>query len=76
MKLCSARYQTRVILEGWRADYNDERPHLRLGWLSPSICAAERRFAALRYTEGSAQRTVAITAQEGTIDSRTQIPIG
>ena len=67
---------TRAALESWRADYNNERPHSRLGWMSPSIYAAERRSASLRYTEGSAQRTAAITAQEGTIDSRTQIPTG
>jgi putative transposase len=39
--------QTRAILEAWRADYNDERRHSRLGWMPPSIYAAERRSAAL-----------------------------
>jgi putative transposase len=64
----------RAVLEAWRADYNDDRPHSRLGWMSPSIYAAERRSAALRSVDGSAQRT-ATTAREGT-DRRTPIPIG
>ena len=55
----------RAVLEAWRADYNDDRPHSRLGWMSPSIYAAARRSAALRSTDGSAQRTAAITAQPG-----------
>jgi hypothetical protein len=28
--------------EAWRADYNHERPHSRLGWMSPTIYAAAR----------------------------------
>ena len=55
--------------------YNDERPHSRLGWMTPSIYAAERRSAALRSADGSAQRT-AITAQPGILNPQTQIPIG
>ena len=66
----------RAVLEAWRPDYNDERPHSRLGWMTPSIYAAERRAAALRYADGSAQRTAAITAQTGILNPQTQIPIG
>jgi hypothetical protein len=33
--------------------------------MSPSIHATARRFAALRSTDGSAQRTAVITAQSG-----------
>jgi hypothetical protein len=29
--------------EEWRADYNTERSHSRLGWMSPSTYAAARR---------------------------------
>jgi putative transposase len=47
----------RAVLEAWRMDYNDDRPHSRLGWMSPSIYAAARLSAALRYPDGSAQRT-------------------
>jgi putative transposase len=66
----------RAVLEAWRADYNNERPHSRLGWLSPSIYAAARRSAALRSADGSAQRTAAITAQQGITTSQTPTPIG
>src|SRR5262249_18088296 len=58
----------RAVLEAWRADYNDDRPHSRLGWMSPSVYAAARRSTALRSVEGSAQRTAAITAREGNTD--------
>jgi hypothetical protein len=26
----------RAVLEAWRADYNTERPHSRLGWMTPA----------------------------------------
>ena len=60
---------TRAVLEAWRADYNTNRPHSRLGWMSPANYAADRRSAALHYTDGSAPRTAATTAQLG-IDDR------
>jgi putative transposase len=66
----------RAVLEEWRADYNTERPHSRLGWMSPSTYAAARRSAALRYTDGSAQRTAATTAHLGITDHQTPIPSG
>jgi len=47
-------------------DCNINRPHSRLGWLSPATYAAARRSAALRSTDGSAPRT-AIIAQQGII---------
>ncbi len=30
----------RAVLEAWRQDYNAERPHSRLGWLTPLAYAA------------------------------------
>jgi hypothetical protein len=45
--------------------YNTERPHSRLGWMSPSTYAAARRSAAPRYTDGSAPRTAATTRPSG-----------
>ena len=67
---------TRAVLEAWRADYNHERPHSRLGWMSPTIYATVRRSAALRSTDGSAPRTAAITAQQGITDRQTPIATG
>jgi putative transposase len=66
----------RTALEAWRADYNTNRPHSRLGWMSPAIYAADRRSAALRYTDGSAPRTAAITTQEGNVERQTPIAAG
>ena len=59
---------TRAVLDAWRADYNTDRPHSRLGWMSPTGYAAARRSAALRSSDGSASQTAAITAQEGITD--------
>jgi putative transposase len=67
---------THAALEAWRADYNTSRPHSRLGWMSPAIYAAERRSAALHYTDGSAPRTAVITAQEGNVERQTPIAAG
>jgi hypothetical protein len=45
--------------------------------MSPASYAAVRRSAALRYTDGSAQRTTVTTAHQGIIDHpQTPIPIG
>ena len=66
----------RSMLEAWRADYNRDRPHSRLGWLSPAIYAAQRRSAALRSTDGSAPRTAATPAHEDKTDRQTPIAAG
>ena len=66
----------RAVLDAWRADYNHTRPHSRLGWMSPATYAAARRSAALRYADGSAQRTAATTAQQGTMSGQTLIAPG
>jgi putative transposase len=62
---------TRAVREAWRNDYNTDRPHSRLGWMSPAIYAAARRSAALCSTDGSTPRVAAITAQQGIIDAQT-----
>jgi putative transposase len=65
----------RDALEIWRTDYNTQRPHSRLGWMSPTTYAAARRSAALRSFDGSAPRT-AITAQQGNTQPQTPIASG
>jgi hypothetical protein len=62
----------RSMLEVWRADYNHDRPHSRLGWLSPATYAAQRWSAALRSTDGSAPRTAATPAHEHKATARLQ----
>ena len=66
---------TRAVLEAWRADFDHERPHSRLSWMSQAIYAVARRSAALRSTDGSAPRTAAIIAQQGVTDRRLQWPL-
>jgi hypothetical protein len=44
--------------------YNTNRLHSRLGRMTPTAYAEARRPAALRSTDGSAPRAVAITAQQ------------
>ncbi|QHO77694.1 IS3 family transposase [Bradyrhizobium sp. CCBAU 051011] len=71
--------QARVALGCWRADYNDARPHSRLGWKTPSEFAFTchpRRDLALRYAEGSAPAPVATTAQPGKSNSRGELRSG
>jgi putative transposase len=36
----------RATLQGWRRDYNTDRPHSRLGWLTPAVYAATFAIAA------------------------------
>ncbi len=50
-------HHARAVLESWRHDYNERRPHSRLGWQTPQDYAANfhpRRDLALRYADGSA----------------------
>jgi putative transposase len=67
---------THTVLESWRTDRNHHRPHSRLGWMSPAVYAETRRSATLRYANGSASRTAAITAQPGITDTQTPIATG
>ncbi len=60
--------QARLALEDWRRDYNNVRPHSRIGWLAPAVYAAQfspqpGQGAALR--KGSAPWPTAATMQDG-----------
>ena len=67
----------RAVLEAWRIDYNINRPHSRIGWMSPATYAAARGSGGLRYAEGSALRTAATTtAQQGSSNRPTPITLG
>jgi putative transposase len=71
--------QVRIALRCWRADYNDHRPHSKLGWKTPSEFARTchpRRDLALRYAEGSAPAPVASTAQQGNPNARSELRTG
>ena len=68
----------RGALESWRRDYNEERPHSQLGWLTPQAYGAAfgqaGRAAALR--QGSAPRPLAPTIDNGSDHRRTLVPTG
>ena len=66
---------TRAVLEAWRADYNTNRPHSRLGWLSPATYAADLRSAALRSIDGSAPRPPPLLPDRVQSTARPQSPL-
>jgi putative transposase len=71
--------QARVALGCWRTDYNEQRPHSKLGWRSPSEFACTFnpcRDLALRYAKGSAPAPGASTAHEGESNRRSELGIG
>lgn len=39
--LFTSLMQARLALEEWRRDYNNVRPHSRIGWLAPAVYAAQ-----------------------------------
>ena len=66
----------RVVLDAWRRDFNDERPHSKLGWMTPCAYAAALsgmagRSAALR--EGSALRPLEMAPANDTDHSPTPV---
>jgi len=66
----------RAALDAWRHDYNEERPHSKLGWMTPrgyasALIGEIGRDAALRW--GSAPRPLATHGTEGSNQPRTLI---
>jgi putative transposase len=66
----------RAALALWRLDYNEARPHSKLGWMTPSAYAADLgggagRGAALR--QGSAPRPLATHQPAGSNQRRTLV---
>ena len=69
----------RVVLETWRNDYNNERPHSKLGWMTPrgyasALSGEAGRDAALGW--GSAPRPLATRDTAGSNQPRTLVPTG
>jgi putative transposase len=62
--------QARAALAAWLTDYNTQRPHSQLGWLTPEEFAVTstrsmQRPSGAALAEGSAPTAVAPTAQIG-----------
>jgi len=70
--------QARLSLEEWRRDYNNVRPHSRIGWLTPAVHAAQfgPQWARPLRIEGSAARPIATTEQMEKINRQTQVANG
>ena len=71
--------QIRAVLDLWRFDYNAQRPHSRLGWMTPAAFAASldpQRDRTAPYLDGSAVRPVAQPARLGSINPPTPAAAG
>ena len=69
----------RAVLEAWRHDYNNERPHSKLGWMTPRAYASALRGEIARHAaqaDGSAHRALATHAQQGSDHTRTLVMAG
>jgi putative transposase len=69
----------RAVLEAWRRDYNEARPHSKLGWMTPRDYASALRGDIARHAarhEGSARRALATQPQEGSDQPRTLVMAG
>ena len=69
----------RTVLEDWRRDYNEQRPHSKLGWLTPrdyarAICGTAGDRAA--QPEGSARTPLATHLNPGPNQPRTLVMAG
>ena len=69
----------RAVLEAWRYDYNEARPHSKLGWMTPrdyarAIGGDAGRGATLR--DGSAPRPLATNQTPGSNQPRTLLMPG
>ncbi len=70
--------QARVLLGRWRVDYNDARPHSRLGWQTPAEFARTfpRRETALRNSSSSAPPPAVHPAPKGNPNRQSQLGTG
>ena len=69
----------RAMLQAWRRDYNERRPHSKLDWLTPSAFASTllpRRDLALRYAQGSAPDPVATVVRRLEHNRQSELPNG
>ena len=65
--LFTSLMQARVALEEWRRDYNNFRPHSRIGWLAPAVYAKTflpQRGQGAALIDGSAPWPVALPAHD------------
>ena len=68
----------RLALEEWRRDYNNVRPHSRIGWLTPAVHAAQfgPQWARPLRIDGSAARPIASAVEMEKINRQIQVATG
>ncbi|TAY65538.1 IS3-like element ISRle4 family transposase [Rhizobium leguminosarum] len=77
--LFSSLAHARSALSNWRSDYNDQRPHSGLGWLTPAEFAQTlnpRRDAVLRSRNGSAPQPAATKPTTATKNRWSELKTG
>jgi putative transposase len=47
----STLFEARILIEAWRNDYNANRPHSWLGYITPAEFAAQHQFATMDSTQ-------------------------
>jgi hypothetical protein len=76
--LCHSLPYARAVLSGWRRDYNEERPHSKLSWMTPAEyrrqLSTAGRGTALR--QSSAPRPLATPINQGSNQPRTSASAG
>jgi putative transposase len=69
----------RAVLEAWRRDYNEERPHSKLGWMTPRAYASaiiETSGRSAAQPDSSALRPLATAIDDGLDHDRTLASAG
>jgi putative transposase len=81
--LFTTMHQVRVELAQMRNDYNHQRTHSRLGWLTPSefkntktTTPGQAMAIGTAYSEGSALMAIAQPAQQGILNRQSEIKTG
>ena len=76
--LFTSLHHARVALTSWQTDYNETRPHSRLGWQTPSAFAETfpRRDMALRNLTSFASCPVVATAHPDKFNQPNELRIG
>ncbi len=69
----------RAVLEAWRRDYNEERPHSKLGWMTPRAYASailETHGRSAAQPDSFALRPLATAIDDGSDHDRTLASAG
>ena len=80
--LFTSLVQARAALEEWRRDYNEVRPHSRIGWLTPAVYAAsfesreQQRARALRFGGSAPWRAAPPVGITTEINRQTPVTVG